>query len=165
LESKVLYNAFDLIYNDPMEKLTVTMAQARRFLVAYHGLDRYSSKGKENAIREYFTKVGSIQFDPLDICGKNAELVLQSRVRGFRSSDLYNLLYKKRLLTEGWDKMMCIYNMSDYPFFKRRRDRDLIYLHSEQNTDLKKISVEIISEIMERGALSSLDLDYHEKID
>lgn len=148
-----------------MNKLHITQAQARRFLIAYHGLDRYGPKGKEATIREYFAKAGSIQFDPLDVCGKNAELVLQSRVKDFRPSDLYTLLYKKRVLTEGWDKMMCIYNMVDYPGFKRRRNRDLLYLNSEKCVELKSVSEKIIEEIKKRGALSSLDLDFHEKID
>lgn len=146
-----------------MDKLHITQAQARRFLIAYHGLDRYGSKGKEATIRDFFAKVGSIQFDPLDVCGKNAELVLQSRVKNFRSADLYKLLYKKRALTEGWDKMMCIYNMVDYPCFKRRRDRDLSHLNSEGSVELKSISERVLMEIEQRGALSSLDLHFHEK--
>ncbi len=148
-----------------MDKLHITRAQARRFLVAYHGLDRYGSKGKEATIKDYLAKVGSIQFDPLDVCGKNAELVLQSRVKDFRAADLITLLYKKRVLTEGWDKMMCIYNMGDYPGFKRKRDHDLSYLNSEKCEELKSISEKIKVEIQNRGALSSLDLDFHEKID
>jgi len=165
LESKVYTIICDSIYNKPMEKLTISRSQAAKFLVAYHGLDRYSSRGKEKAILEYFNKVGSVQFDPLDICGKNAELVLQSRIRNFRSPDLYELLYNKRLLTEGWDKMMCIYKMNDYPRFKRRRDRDLKYLNSESNRELKDIAGKILIEVKSRGPLSSLELDFQKKID
>lgn len=148
-----------------MEKIKISRSQAAKFLVAYHGLDRYSSGGKEKSILEYFNKVGSIQFDPLDVCGKNAELVLQSRIGNFRSSDLKNLLYKKRLLTEGWDKMMSIYKMDDYPLFKRRRDRDLQKLNKESNSELKNIADKILIEVKTRGPLSSLELDFHEKID
>lgn len=32
---------------------------------------------------DYIRQAGCIQFDPIDVCGKNAELVLQSRVEGF----------------------------------------------------------------------------------
>jgi len=148
-----------------MDNLIISNKVARRFLVAYHGLDRYSKLGKEQAILDYFRKVGSIQFDPLDICGKNAELVLQSRIRDFKPAALYKLLYKKRKLFEGWDKMMCIYNMSDYPFFKRRRDRDKSYFESDNCTDIREISGDILTEIANRGPLSSLDLDFHEKRD
>ncbi|MBI9099035.1 MAG: YcaQ family DNA glycosylase [Spirochaetaceae bacterium] len=148
-----------------MEKIRITQALARKFLVAYHSLDRYSPYGKEKGILEYFQKAGSVQFDPLDICGKNAELVLQARIRNFRPSDLYRLLYKKRLLTEGWDKMMCIYNISDYPYFKRKRDQDLAYYNSKDAEELRMIAEKVLVEIKNRGPLSSLDLDFHEKID
>ncbi|MDA3812396.1 MAG: winged helix DNA-binding domain-containing protein [Spirochaetaceae bacterium] len=148
-----------------MDILTITKSQAKKFLVVYHGLDRYNTIGKERAITEYFQKVGSVQFDPLDICGKNAELVLQSRIKDFKPADLHNLLYKKRSLTEGWDKMMCIYNMNDYPFFKRRRDRDKQYLESDKCSDIRKITGQILGDIKKRGPLSSIDLDYQKKID
>ena len=154
-----------LIYNVPMDKMHITQSQARKFLVAYHGLDRYGSGSKENAIMKYFQKVGSVQFDPLDVCGKNAELVLQSRIRNFKPRDLSKLLYEKRLLTEGWDKMMCIYSMSEFPYFKRRRDRDKDYFQSDKCKDLRAISGAIIQDLQDRGPLSSLDLDFHEVID
>ena len=156
---------FEISYNTEMDILTITPGQARKFLVAYHGLDRYSTYGKERSIMDFFQKVGSVQFDPLDVCGKNAELVLQSRVKKFRPSDLYNLLYKKRLLTEGWDKMMCIYNMSDYPYFQSRRDRDKVFFNSDKCLEIRKISNGILEEIKEKGPLSSLDLDFQKKID
>ena len=83
-----------------MDNLIISKKTARKFLVAYHGLDRYSKMGKESAIMNYFHKVGSLQFDPLDICGKNAELVLQSRIRNFKPENLYreneNKLYNLR---------------------------------------------------------------------
>jgi len=48
-----------------------------------HGLaGEYRFAGKEG-IKEFVKQAGCIQYDPIDICGKNAELVLQSRVKGF----------------------------------------------------------------------------------
>lgn len=148
-----------------MTKKILSLKTARRFLIAYHGLDRYSEKGRETSILDYFRKVGSVQFDPLDICGRNAELVLQARVRNFRPSDLYKLLYSKRELTEGWDKMMCIYNMHEYPYFRRRRQRDMAYYMSDHCRDIREISGQIKESIREQGPLSSLDLDIEGKID
>lgn len=153
------------LYNLGMKKKSISQKTARRFLVAYHGLDRYSDSGREKSILNYFRKVGSVQFDPLDICGRNAELVLQSRVRNFRPSDLYKLLYSRRELTEGWDKMMCIYNMQDYPYFRRRRDRDMEYFNSDHCSEIREISRKIKEAIREKGPLSSLDLDIEGKID
>jgi len=148
-----------------MDKMEISENTARRFMVAYHGLDRYATKGKETSIVDFFGKVGSVQFDPLDICGRNAELVLQARVKNFRPVDLYKLLYRKRELTEGWDKMMCIYNMSDYPAFRRRRERDLTFYKSERCREIREVAGKIKEEIRQAGPLSSLELDYHGKID
>jgi len=148
-----------------MNKITINPIQARKFLVAYQGLDRFNKTNKEKSILEYFKKVGSIQYDPLDICGKNGELVLQARIKDFKPGDLHNLLYKKRALTEGWDKMMCIYSMDDYPFFSRRRKKDQLFLKSDRCKEVRKISPEIINELKNRGPLSSLDLHFQEKVD
>ena len=41
----------------------------------------------------FVCQAGCIQFDPVDVCGKNAELTLQSRVKGFKKSMLWELLY------------------------------------------------------------------------
>lgn len=153
------------MYTLRVDKKIVTQKTARRFLIAWHGLDRYAAGSKENAILDYFGKVGSIQFDPLDICGKNAELVLQSRVRNFKPRDLYNLLYKKRELTEGWDKMMCIYNMYDYPYFQRRRDRDLQFYQSDRCKEIRQLEGPIKEIIRKNGPVSSLDLDIEGKVD
>lgn len=57
----------------------LSKSQARRFLLLKHGLlGPYRFRGKNGAL-EYVRQAGCIQFDPVDICGKNAELVLQVR--------------------------------------------------------------------------------------
>lgn len=57
----------------------LSKSQARRFLLLKHGLlGPYRFRGKNGAL-EYIRQAGCIQFDPVDVCGKNAELVLQAR--------------------------------------------------------------------------------------
>ncbi|MEE0806099.1 MAG: hypothetical protein U0M22_01395 [Acutalibacteraceae bacterium] len=57
----------------------LSKSQARRFLLLKHGLlGPYRFRGKNGAL-EYVRQAGCIQFDPVDVCGKNAELVLQAR--------------------------------------------------------------------------------------
>lgn len=57
----------------------LSKSQARRFLLLKHGLlGPYRFMGKNGAL-EYVRQAGCIQFDPVDVCGKNAELVLQVR--------------------------------------------------------------------------------------
>ena len=58
---------------------TLTRRQARRFLLLHHGLiGAYRFRGKQGAY-DFVRQAGCIQFDPVDVCGKNAELVLQVR--------------------------------------------------------------------------------------
>ena len=63
---------------------TITKEQARQFILAKQGLiGKHRFEGKNGAL-EYVRQAGCIQYDPVDVCGKNAELTLQSRVKGFR---------------------------------------------------------------------------------
>ena len=68
---------------EKMEIINITRDQACCFLLRKQGLSgAYQFKGKQG-IMEYIRQAGCIQFDPVDVCGKNAELVLQSRIKGF----------------------------------------------------------------------------------
>lgn len=70
---------------------TITKQQARQFILAKQGLiGSYRFIGKEGAYH-YVRQAGCIQYDPVDVCGKNAELTLQSRVKGFRKSMLQKI--------------------------------------------------------------------------
>ena len=101
----------------------LTKAQARAFILAKQGLlGPYSFSGKPGAYA-YVRQAGCIQYDPVDVCGKNAELTLQSRVKGFRRSMLAELLYKDRLLVDYADKELSIWPAEDWPYFSPYRER------------------------------------------
>ncbi len=101
-----------------MENIVISKNNARSFLIKYQGLDC-----KNQSILEYFEKVGSIQYDPLNVVGKNADLVLQSRIKNYKSNDLLKLLYETRDLVDGWDKMMSIYKQKDWGYFEKVRQK------------------------------------------
>ncbi len=123
-----------------MQITHITKIQARRFLVNYQGL---SDGNQFNGIVDFIKKVGCIQYDPLNVVGRNADLVLQSRFDDYTSSKLKGLLYSDRSLIDGWDKMMAIYHRDDWPLFHRVRDK-----HSET----------VINVMRNRGTLKALDL-------
>ena len=107
--------------------ITITAQQARQFILSKQGLiGAYRFAGKEGAY-EYVRRAGCIQYDPVDVCGKNAELTLQSRVKGFKKSMLYELLYEDRKLVDYADKELSIWPTEDWPYFAsyRERSRDL----------------------------------------
>lgn len=74
----------------------LTARQARRFLLLHHGLlGPHRFAGKDGALA-FVRQAGCIQFDPVNVCGRNAELTLQSRVKGFTRNTLDALLYEDR---------------------------------------------------------------------
>ena len=146
-----------------MRTISISKEQARRFLLSYHGLSGPGlSKGKDGIV-EYFNRVGCIHFDPLNIVGHNQELVLQSRIDGFKPCMLDELLYKDRKLVDGWDKVMSIYNTSDWPYFSRYRASNLERLCSEDRPIVPYLPL-IREEINIHGPLSSIDLQYDESV-
>jgi uncharacterized protein YcaQ len=147
-----------------MEQMTLTKAQARRFLLAHQGL--WPPRGLEGkaGVLDYIRRVGCIQFDPLNIVGRNPELVLQSRVADFSPSMLRELLYEDRKLLDGWDKCGSIYCLEDRPFFHRLRER-MRRQHGDSSRPATAILPQVRQAIEERGPLSSIDLDFDEAVD
>ena len=127
----------------------ISRLTARRFLLAHQGLfPPRSLKGKEGILR-FVQKVGCIQFDPLDIVGKNPELVLHSRIDDFSQEMLRELLYKDRLLLDGWDKQMSIYSLKDWASFSPARKR-----YREYYSDPSKPANAIVRDV--RNEIGSL---------
>lgn len=93
--------------------------EAREYLVNYHFLNQKNSP----TLIDVFERLQTIQNDPLSVVGHNQELVLQSRIKGFKKQDLYNALYKDRILVDGWDKQASIFMKKDYPLLKHIRTR------------------------------------------
>ncbi|MBQ6478729.1 MAG: YcaQ family DNA glycosylase [Erysipelotrichaceae bacterium] len=103
--------------------LKITKQQARRFILVKQGLiGAYRFIGKDGAY-SFIRQAGCIQFDPVDVCGKNAELTLQSRVKGFKKMMLQELLYKDRKLVDYVDKELSIWPIEDWPYFSSYRER------------------------------------------
>ena len=106
-----------------MPEYSLTNKQARQFMLRWQGLlgaPRFSGR---DGLLDYVRQAGCIQFDPVDVCGKNAELVLFARLRGFKKTQLGKALYKHRTLVDHWDKNMSIYPVEDWPGFARNRER------------------------------------------
>ena len=133
--------------------MRITRDQAKRFLLAKQGLmGRYRFAGKEG-VYQYIRQAGCIQFDPVDVCGKNAELTLQSRVRGFRKQMLSDLLYKDRLLFDYVDKELSIWTKEDWPYFAgyRQRSRE----HGQRFKGIPELEEQALAYIREHGPVSS----------
>ncbi|MBR6008141.1 MAG: YcaQ family DNA glycosylase, partial [Clostridia bacterium] len=84
---------------------------------------------------------------------KNAELTLQSRVRGFKKSMLSELLYKDRALVDYSDKELSIWPTEDWPYFSsyRARSREM----GKTFQGLEQLEAQALAYIRERGPVSS----------
>ena len=136
---------------------TLTLQQARQFMLLKHGLlGKHKFIGKQGAY-DFTKQAGCIQFDPVDLCGKNAELTLQSRVKGFKKKHLHELLYKDRKLFDYPDKQLSIIPIEHWPYFERLRAaaRDRLTEHPE----IKEHIEEVCCYIEENGAICSDDFE------
>lgn len=100
---------------------TYNKANVKRMLLQYHNLDGTEELTGIEGVRKIMMRLGSVQYDPLNVVGRNADLVLQARVEEYRPEDLYTLLYEEHCLVDGYDKEMCIYNTKDFSNFARVR--------------------------------------------
>ena len=133
--------------------LTVTKNQARQFILLKQGLlGDYRFIRKDGAY-QFVRQAGCIQFDPVDVCGRNAELTLQSRVKGFRRKMLNDLLYRDRLLVDYSDKELSIWPREDWPFFSGYRERSVA--HGRQFPGIPELEEQAIAYIRKHGPVSS----------
>ncbi len=141
----------------------ITKKEARRFML-YHLnlLNGKTLKGKDG-IMTYIKKVGCLQFDPLNIIAMNPHLVLQSRIQNYKTSMLHELLYKDRVLMDGWDKNMAIFPIEDRKYFKRYYDT-AIDTHTWRDPEIVEY-IPVIREALKKGPSSSKDILLQHKVD
>ncbi len=146
-----------------MKTFDLSKHEARLFILRKQGLiGSYKFIGKQGVL-EYVKQAGCIQYDPIDVCGKNSELVLQSRIKGFTKDMLYEILYEDRKLIDYFDKNLSIMPVEDWIYFARIRNRYKEGVRSQEQIDA--VADEIKSLISQNGALCSKDIGFNEKVD
>ncbi len=136
--------------------MKLTTEQARRFILLKQGLlGDYRFTGKQGAL-DYIRQAGCIQFDPVDVCGKMAELTLQSRVKGFTKKLLDDLLYKNRMLFDYPDKQLSIIPIENWAYYSRYRNA--AREGGKKFEGLCELEVQALEYIKENGPVSSNDL-------
>jgi len=145
------------------DDMKLTIKQARRFVLLKHGLlGEHRFFGKQGVL-DFIRQAGCVQFDPVDVCGKNAEIALHSRIKGFTKNMLDELLYKDRLLFDYFDKNMCIMLTEDWKYFDRAREASR--RRERPSERVKEVADEIKAAVREKGAVCSRDLCMNEKVD
>lgn len=136
--------------------IEITSAQARAFLVRLHFGDARNDRADPvDALNAHVRRLGCVQYDPLDVVGRNPDLVMQARVENYRPGMLYRALYERRALFEGFDKNLAIYPAEDFPRFARSR-RDIFRWYQDEGA-IKGALPGVLREVEARGALCSDD--------
>jgi uncharacterized protein YcaQ len=142
---------------------TITKNELCSYLVNYQSLDNYDRLSGESGVKDIFQRIESIQYDPLNIVGRNASLVLQSRINGFNTVILDKLLYKDKFLVDVYDKEMSIIGTDNWIHFDRiriSRGEDYKNLLKRRNqSEALRYTYQIIEEIKKRGPLGAKDID------
>ena len=142
--------------------IELTNRDARRFLLAKQGLlGAHRFIGKEGALA-YVRQTGCIQFDPVDVCGRNAELTIFSRVKGFRKQMLEELLYSDRALVDYADKELSVFPAEDWPHFAPYREKSRA--RGAEFPGIPDLERQAISHIRENGPASSDTLPIKGKV-
>ncbi|BCJ99871.1 DNA glycosylase AlkZ-like family protein [Anaerocolumna chitinilytica] len=146
-----------------MKQYYLSRKEARRLLLMKQGLLGEHRFHGEEGITSYIKQAGCIQFDPVDVCGKNPELVLQSRIKGFQKEMLYKLLYQDRVLIDYFDKNLSIFLTEDFRYFERTRKRmaENAWFQREVNA----LAPVILKKMKEVGPISSKDIKTGESVD
>jgi uncharacterized protein len=133
----------------------VTADAARRFLVARHLLaPARSLVGGPDAVLEVFRRLGSVQFDPLAIAGRNHDLVLHARVADYDPA-WCDELYERRQIFEAYNKGLSLVLTSEFPWFRGILSRNSTRTLAE-NGD---VAERVLERIRADGPLSALDFE------
>jgi uncharacterized protein YcaQ len=138
--------------------LTASAEAARRFFVARHMLaPARSVDGGPNGILEVVGRLGSLQFDPITVAGRNHDLVLHARVAGYERAWCDQLLYGSRDLFEAYNKGLSLLPMDELPWYRVSWTQTVN--SPRVLAENAEVAERTLARIRAEGPLSALDFD------
>ena len=147
--------------------ITLTNRQARQFILLKQGLlGEHKFTGKQGVL-DFVRQAGCVQFDPVDVCGRSADITLNSRVKDYTKEMLDELLYKDRLLIDYFDKNLSIFAVEDLPVFLfKRTSGGYAEAYDSRGGDAVKRIIPLIRQLIEeRGHISASEVCIDETIE
>jgi uncharacterized protein len=136
------------------EALTINRAVARRFLAIRHFLAPPRSLPAEPAsVMTVIDRLGSLQFDPLEVAGRNHDLVLLARIDGYQRAWTDALLYGERALFEAYNKGLSILPVSELPYHRITWDRSRVRHDGDAFDEHAPLVEELLERIRTKGPL------------
>jgi len=146
--------------------LAVPAAVARRFLVLRHHLAPPRTLPAEPAsVMRVMERLGSLQFDPLEVAGRNHDLVLLARVAGYQRAWTDSLLYVDRALFEAYNKGLSLLPTAELPWYRLSWDRFREGYGKQTFEAHAPLVEELLERIRANGPLSSTDVEPRAAID
>lgn len=146
--------------------LSVPADVARRFLVLRHHLAPPRSLPAEPAsVMRVIDRIGSLQFDPLEIAGRNHDLVLLARIAGYERAWTDRLLYEDRALFEAYNKGLSLLPTAEVPWYRLSWDKFRDGHGKATFEEHAPLVEELLGRIRAGGPLSSTDVEPRAAID
>jgi uncharacterized protein YcaQ len=135
--------------------MRVPAEAARRFLVARHALATARSlEGGPDAVLEILRRLGSIQFDPIDVAGRAHDLMLHARVAHYDPA-WCDELYERREIFEAYNKGLSFVLASEFPWFRAQVRASPPRVLAEN----PEVAKRVLERIGADGPLSSRDFE------
>jgi uncharacterized protein YcaQ len=137
----------------------VAAEAARRFLVARHFLaPARSLAGGPDGVLEVIRKLGSIQFDPIAVAGRNHDLMLHARVANYEPAWCDDL-YERREIFETTNKALSFIPASEVPWYRVNAGRKGPAFHDAALAENAAVAEQVLERIRADGPLSSRDFE------
>jgi uncharacterized protein YcaQ len=144
----------------------VSAAVARRFLVLRHLLAPPRSLPAEpGSVLRVVERLGSLQFDPLEVAGRNHDLVLLARIAGYRRDWTDHWLYEDRRLYETYNKSLNIVPTAELPLYRWTWDEMHRRHEGGAFDEHAPLVEELLGRIRENGPLLPRDVGARQAID
>lgn len=144
----------------------VSAEAARRFFVERHLLaPPRSLEAGPDGVLAAFSRLGSVQFDPLGVAGRNHDLVLHARVADYDPAWTDALLYERRELFEAYNKGLSLLPTAELPWYRHTWDRHAQIYESGVFVRHAEVVELVTARIRAEGPLSSLDFERRPPVD
>jgi hypothetical protein len=144
----------------------ISVPVARRFLAIRHLLmPPRALPATPESVLAIVDRLGSLQFDPLDVAGRNHDLVLQARIGGYRRELTDELLYGRRLLFEAYNKALNLLPTRELPYYRIAWQDGADGRAGRLVGDQAVLAEKILAEITAEGPKCSGDFEREAAID
>ena len=139
--------------------MTITAEAARRFLTGRHFLaPARSLEGGPAAVLEVIQRLGSIQFDPIAVAGRNHDLMLHARVAGYEPA-WCEALYEHREIFETTNKALSFIPASEFPWYRVNAGRKGPRFHAAALEENAAVAERVLERLRTDGPLASADFE------